>query len=58
MTNKKVGFSYDLSLEQIREYQKKPLKLRLMWLYQGNVLRKSYPKSIIKLQNKFREGKI
>lgn len=52
------GFSYYLSLKKIREYQKIPLEKRLLWLYQLNLLRKYYPKSVIELQDKFREGKI
>lgn len=56
--NKIYGFDYYLSKEIIKEYQKKPLGLRLKWLYQGNLLRKAYPRRIIKLQDKFREGKI
>jgi len=52
------GFNYYLSLKTIREYQKVPLEKRLLWLYQLNFLRKSYPKRIINLQDKFREGKI
>jgi hypothetical protein len=44
------------AVDILKEYKKKPMLLRLAWLYQGNILRKKYPKSIIKLQNKFREG--
>lgn len=58
MKNKNSGFGYHLTLKKIREYQKIPIEKRLVWLYQGNLLRKSYPKRIIELQNKFREGKI
>ena len=53
-----VGFGYRLSIKTIREYQKKPIEKRLLWLYQGNLLRKLYPKRIIELQDKFRQGKI
>lgn len=52
------GFGYYLSKEVLEEYQKKPLALRLAWLYQGNLLRMKYPKRIIELQGKFRQGKI
>ena len=52
------GFDYYLSKETIKRYEEKPLELRLEWLYQLNLLRKSYPKRIIKLQDKFREGRI
>lgn len=52
------GFNYHLTLKKIREYQKVPIEKRLMWLYQGNLLRKAYPKRIIELQDKFRRGEI
>lgn len=52
------GFNYYLSKETIREYQEKPLELRLKWLYMGNILRMNYPKSIVRLQDRFRQGKI
>ena len=52
------GFNYHLSLKKIRQYQKIPLEKRLTWLLQGNLLRKSYPKRVIELQDKFRRGKI
>ncbi len=55
---KNKGFTYNLSLKTIREYQKIPLEKKLLWLYQINLLRKAYPKRIIELQDKFREGKI
>lgn len=58
MKSKNKGFGYHISLKRIREYQKIPLEKRLIWLYQGNLLRKAYPKKIIQLQDKFREGKI
>ncbi|MCM8801173.1 MAG: hypothetical protein NC912_04070 [Candidatus Omnitrophica bacterium] len=52
------GFDYYLDSKIIREYQKIPIEKRLIWLYQLNLLRKGYPKRIIELQDKFREGKI
>lgn len=55
---KNKGFDYDVSLEIIRAYQKVSVGKRLLWLYQGNLLRQAYPKRIIKLQDKFREGQI
>lgn len=58
MMAKNKGFDYYLSIKAIREYQKIPIEKRLRWLYQLNLLRKAYPKGIIKLQDKFREGKI
>ena len=53
---KDKGFEYYLTDEVITEYQKKPIALRLKWLYQGNLLRMKYPKHIIKLQDKLRHG--
>ncbi len=50
------GFNYYLSNQIIDDYQKKPLPLRLKWLYQGNLLRKNYPQQIINTQNQFREA--
>ncbi|MBI4972658.1 MAG: hypothetical protein HZC16_02435 [Candidatus Omnitrophica bacterium] len=58
MKIRQKGFDYDVDLKMIREYQNIPLEKRLLWLYQINLLRKAYPKSIIKLQDKFRAGKI
>lgn len=52
------GFDYYLSDEMIEEYRKKPLELRLKWLYMGNLFRKKYPADIVKLHNRFREGKV
>ena len=52
------GFNYYLSKETIKRYQEKPVELRLKWLYLGNILRKKYPKNIISIQEKFRQGKI
>ena len=52
------GFSYYLSKEAIIKYQKMPVEKRLEWLYQLNFLRKGYPKKIIDIQDKFRQGKI
>ncbi len=55
---KSRGFKYYLSKEMIKDYQGKSYELRLKWLYMGNLLRKSYDKETIGLQDKFREGKI
>ncbi|MCM8770815.1 MAG: hypothetical protein NC936_02975 [Candidatus Omnitrophica bacterium] len=52
------GYGYKVGLKKIREYQKMPLEKRLLWLYQGNLLRKAYRKEVIELQDKFRQGKI
>jgi hypothetical protein len=54
--NKSHGFDYYLSKETIKRYNEKPYELRLQWLYLGNILRKEYPKNIIRLHNRFREG--
>lgn len=56
--SKKKGFDYYLTEEILEQYRKKPLELRLQWLYMGNLLRKSYSKKLIRLQDKFREGSI
>jgi hypothetical protein len=56
--SKKKGFDYYLTEEILEQYRKKPLEMRLQWLYMGNLLRKSYSKKLIKLQDKFREGSI
>lgn len=54
---RKKGFDYYLSSEIIEEYRKSPLKLRLEWLYMGNVLRMGYDKKVVEIQDRFREGK-
>lgn len=56
-SREKWGFDYFLSDEVIRDYMKKPIELRLKWLYMGNLLQKKYPKKIIELHNKFRQGR-
>ena len=48
------GFDYYLDENIVEDYQKKPLRLRLKWLYQANKLRKYYSKDIIKKQEKLR----
>lgn len=58
MNRKSTGFDYHLSIKKIREYSAISIEKRLTWLYQLNQLRKFYPKQIIELQDKFREGKI
>jgi len=55
---KKTGFDYYLDKDILQDYQKKSLKLRLKWLYQGNKLRKHYSKEIIKKQEKLRRGEV
>jgi hypothetical protein len=48
------GFDYYLTTEQIRRYRRKPVELRLEWLYQGNLLRMHLPERIKKRQDRFR----
>ena len=55
---KNKGFSYHVSSDKIREYSNMPVEMRLAWLFQANLLRKSYPKKIRDIQDKFREGRI
>jgi hypothetical protein len=58
MEEKRKGFSYHVSQEQIDEYRSWPMERRLKWLYFGNKLRKSLPRKIIEIQEAFRQGKI
>jgi hypothetical protein len=58
MEEKKKGFAYFVSREQIDEYRSWPMERRLKWLYFGNKLRKSLPRRIIEIQEAFRQGKI
>lgn len=55
---KKGGFTYFVSEEQLDEYCKWPIERKLKWLYYGNKLRKSLPKKTIEIQELFRSGKI
>ncbi|MBI5886070.1 MAG: hypothetical protein HZB85_05750 [Deltaproteobacteria bacterium] len=55
---KDVGFDYYLSKEAIKEYGRKPLVLRLKWLYMGSLLRRSSPAKVVELQEEFRKGRI
>jgi hypothetical protein len=55
--SKSTGFRYYVSDEMLERYRKKPVALRLQWLYMANVLRKGYSKKTIEMQNRFREGK-
>ena len=50
----KAGFDYHIDEEILKDYQKKPLKLRLKWLYYGNKFRQKYPKDVIETQEKMR----
>ena len=58
MEEKRKGFSYYVSREQIDEYRSWSIERRLEWLYLGNKLRKSLPRKIIEIQEAFRQGKI
>ena len=58
MQSRDIGFYYHVTFKKIKEYQKIPLKKRLAWLYQGNLLRMGYPKRIKQLQDRFRFGEI
>ena len=58
MAEKKKGFTYYVSREQIDEYMKWPIERRLAWLYLGNKLRKLLPRKTIEIQEAFRQGKI
>jgi len=56
--SKSIGFRYYVSDEMLKRYRKKPVALRLQWLYMANVLRMGYSKKTIAIQDRFREGKI
>jgi len=58
MGEKRKGFTYYVSREQIDEYRSWSIERRLKWLYLGNKLRKSLPRKIIEIQEAFRQGKI
>lgn len=55
MGERERGFDYELSEEVLRDYQKKPLELRLQWLYMGNLLRRHLPERTRRLHDLFRE---
>lgn len=54
----KQGFSYYLTDEQIKRYQKMPIEKRLEWLYLGNLLRKAFSEQLFDVWDKLRERKI
>lgn len=56
MKKVKVGLSYSITREKLKRHQAMSLEKRLAWLYQGNVLRKHYPKKTIEIQEKLRRG--
>jgi len=53
---KERGFDYYIEKDVLNDYKKKPLKLRLQWLYQANVFRKSYPREVIEKQERLRKA--
>jgi hypothetical protein len=55
---KKKGFSYILTKEQIDEYCSWSIERRLKWLLIANKMRRYLPKKTIEIQETFREGKI
>jgi hypothetical protein len=58
MEEKRKGFSYHVSDEQLKEYSSWPMERRLQWLLMGNKLRKMLPRKTIEIQELFRQGKI
>jgi phage pi2 protein 07 len=58
MTEKKGGFTYAVSQEQIDEYLKWPMDRRLKWLFQANKMRKFLSRKTIEIQEAFRQAKI
>ncbi|HOJ29791.1 MAG TPA: hypothetical protein PL059_12025 [Spirochaetota bacterium] len=50
------GYIYHIEEEVLQEYQKKPIYLRLKWLYMGNYLRMGYNKKIKDTHDVFRKG--
>ncbi|MDH7554523.1 MAG: hypothetical protein QHH74_12805 [Spirochaetota bacterium] len=49
------GYIYHIEEEVLQEYQKKPIYLRLKWLYMGNCLRMGYNKKIKDAHDVFRK---
>lgn len=58
MMEKRKGFTYILTKEQIEEYRSWPIERRLKWLFIANKLRKYLPKKTIEIQEAFRKGEI
>jgi hypothetical protein len=54
----RTGYRYYLSDETLEQYRKKPMALRLQWLYMANVFRMGYSRRTIKMQDRFRSGKL
>lgn len=55
---KKLGFSYFVNDEMLKEYCKMAVGKRLEWLYAANKLRNGLSKKIQKIQDKFRKAEI
>jgi hypothetical protein len=55
---KRKGFTYFVSREQIDAYRKWPIERRLLWLFQANKIRRALPAKVIELQDAFRKGEI
>lgn len=55
---KKKGFSYILTKDQIDEYSSWPIERRLRWLFVANKMRRYLPQKTIEIQEAFRQGKI
>lgn len=53
-SERRYGFDYYLSDETIKDYIKKPVEMKLKWIYMGNLLQKQYPDKIIEIHNEFR----
>jgi hypothetical protein len=58
MTEKRRGFTYTVSREQMDEYRKWPLDRRIKWLLLANKMRRHLPKKAIEIQEAFRQAKI
>jgi hypothetical protein len=58
MEERRRGFTYSVSREQIDEYRLWPIERRLQWLFLANKMRKSLPRKTVEIQEAFRQGKI
>jgi hypothetical protein len=56
MVERRDGYSYSVSPDQIDRYRLWPLERRLKWLFYGNKLRKCLPSKTIEIQESFRKG--
>jgi len=57
MVERRDGYSYSVSPDQIDRYRLWPLERRLKWLFYGNKLRKCLPSKTIEIQETFRHAK-